>query len=60
MADPWFLMIQAIVNGWDFPGRVPDTPENRRRFATLKTEIAQMKAEGLTPWIPWDYTDDIE
>jgi len=54
------LEVAVLRGAIDLPDDVPDTPDNRRLFATISHDIAQMKLNGVVPDIPWEYADDTE
>lgn len=59
MRDVSTLLTQAAINGENFPlGSVPNTKANRELFDRISADVSSMQDEGITPQIPWEYTDD--
>lgn len=40
------------------PDGVGDSPENRALWNQIGDEVRDMKARGVVPDVPWEYTDE--
>lgn len=57
MADSAKMLV-ALGNGQPYPPPgVEDTAENRALWDQIKADLADMKARGIKPDVPWEYAD---